>query len=184
MVLFQDYDMNSTMSTMVWRGDRNIQGKIHEAPRKQATFPIAQCSPPPYLPSFFNYDMRSEAYMVDMLDSLRLTRSGLMSACRSTFATSPDSFAPLALQDTFNGQFTTTDTNGGLDQPHSIFVQPVFEDVHDDNSEMVGLLSSVIAWDVFFANLLPHDVSGITAVLTNTCGQVYTYELDGQKVRL
>jgi hypothetical protein len=179
----RDYDMNSTMRTMVWRGNRNIQGKFQEASRKQVTFPIAQCSPPPYSPTFFNYDMLSESYLVDMMDSLRATRSGLMSAWHSSLAEPPDSLAPIAYKVKFHEQFATAASNGGMDHPHSIFVQPVFGDVHDETSDMVGLLSSVIAWDVFFANLLPHGVSGITAVLTNTCGQAYTYALDGRKVR-
>jgi hypothetical protein len=174
-----DYDTNSTMRTMVWRGDRTMQGKIHEASLDKVTFPIVQCSPPPYSPLFFNYDKLSDAYIVDMLDTLRLTRSGLMSAFRSELANPPDSFAPLAVQEKFHEQFATAATTGG---PHSLFVQPVFDDVHDETSDMVGLLNSVVSWDTFLSNLLPDDVRGITAVLTSTCGQSYTYELNGRKV--
>jgi len=81
-------------------------------------------------------------------------------------------------------------TEGGVDfsadvvydHPHSFLVQPVLERLNDPKSDMVGLLQSIVPWDAYLRDLLPAGVTGIYVVLKNTCGQEYTYALDGSKV--
>jgi hypothetical protein len=63
-------------------------------------------------------------------------------------------------------------------------IQPVFPDNNANGGAMIGLLVSNLAFDSFVAHLLPRGVTGITAVLKNTCGQAYSYTLDGQMVRV
>jgi hypothetical protein len=72
------------------------------------------------------------------------------------------------------------------DHPHSVLIQPIFRELGDvnDSSEVVGLLQAVVPWDRYLTNLLPEGVDGITCVLKNTCGQAFTYELNGNRVRL
>jgi hypothetical protein len=72
------------------------------------------------------------------------------------------------------------------DHPHSILIQPIFRELGDvnDSSEVVGLIQAVVPWDRYLTNLLPEGVDGITCVLMNTCGQAFTYELNGTRVRL
>jgi hypothetical protein len=76
--------------------------------------------------------------------------------------------------------------------PHSDYIQPVFARVQDpsdlnnnnqDDNPVVGFLIAIIPWDRFVIRLLPDGVRGITCVLRNTCGQAYTYQLDGNTVR-
>ena len=68
------------------------------------------------------------------------------------------------------------------EHPHSIFVQPVFDNLNDQYSELVGVILANVAWDRYLANLLPEGVNGIYAVLENTCGQSFTYVIRGKKV--
>jgi hypothetical protein len=65
-------------------------------------------------------------------------------------------------------------------------MQPIFRELGDvnDSSEVVGVIQGVVPWDRYLTNLLPEGVDGITCVLKNTCGQAFTYELDGNRVRL
>jgi hypothetical protein len=80
--------------------------------------------------------------------------------------------------------------------PHAVVLQPVWDrlyadDEHDEDdnnaneppSKLVGLVSGIVAWDFYVAGLLPEGTRGIYVVLKNSCGQQYTYWLDGPKVR-
>jgi len=49
---------------------------------------------------------------------------------------------------------------------------------------MVGMLTSVIAFDNYLSDLLPDGIEGIHLVLTNNCNNSVTYELTGSRVSL
>ena len=63
--------------------------------------------------------------------------------------------------------------------PHSSVMVPVFEELNDPTSRLVGTFAVVIPWDRYLVNLLPDGVDGITCVLRNSCGKAFTYQLDG-----
>lgn len=63
--------------------------------------------------------------------------------------------------------------------PHSAMMVPVFEELNDPSSRMVGNFAVVLPWDRYLVNLLPDGVDGITCVLRNTCDKAWTYQLDG-----
>jgi hypothetical protein len=52
----------------------------------------------------------------------------------------------------------------------------------DPSSEIVATLMALVPWDSYLAAILPEGVNGLTVVLENSCGQQFTYELNGQKV--
>jgi hypothetical protein len=118
-----EYDLNSTMREYIWIGNRSVGGAVKVAPAGRLLAPIFQCSPAPYSPLFFNYDMMSEWYMPKMLPSLRKTRSGLMTKFNPAFATPPDSFAGVGFQDSFHDQFSTSSINGSVDHPQFLFIR-------------------------------------------------------------
>ena len=66
--------------------------------------------------------------------------------------------------------------------PHALLMVPVFDKLHDPNSDIVAFYMGVVPFDRYFAKLLPEGVDGIFCVLRNSCGQSYTYELDGNRV--
>jgi hypothetical protein len=145
--------------------------------------PIWQISPPPNLLTFVNYDMLYGGLVEPMLSSLILLREGLMTAVL------PD-VEPLAIlltneddHEASHLQYVKDAYNGStFNHPHSLHLQPVYEKLNDHDSNIVGLLFSLIPWDTFMAHLLPEGVTGIVAVLHNTCGEINTYFLDGYKV--
>lgn len=47
---------------------------------------------------------------------------------------------------------------------------------------MVGFLSATVSWDFLLDDLLPDGVTGILAVLRNSCNQTYTYRMEGKSV--
>lgn len=66
--------------------------------------------------------------------------------------------------------------------PMSVFMQPVFADLFDTNSPLVGVLHAVVPWDSYVVNLLPQGVHGIRVVMRNNCGEPHTYQVDGPNV--
>ena len=75
---------------------------------------------------------------------------------------------------------TSAGNDTANDRPHSWMFTPIFDKLEGGN--MVGMLSSVIAYDNYLSELLPDGVDGIMLVLRNSCGDAVTYELTGSKV--
>ena len=74
------------------------------------------------------------------------------------------------------------ETDDGTIHPESFLSQPVFEDFHDIyQSLVVGTVISVIPWDTYFQGLLHEGANSIMCVLKDTCGDVFTYIIDGSE---
>jgi hypothetical protein len=88
--------------------------------------------------------------------------------------------------------YQASNTSNAYQHPHAVYIQPIFQSVlstdidQEDvrSNDVVGYLLAVLPWDRFLINLLPSGVTGITCVLRNTCGQSYTYNLEGNSVCL
>lgn len=63
--------------------------------------------------------------------------------------------------------------------PHSALIQPVFAELNNPESELVGLAHAPIQWDAYLLGLLPQGVNGVYCVLRNSCGESFTYKLKG-----
>jgi hypothetical protein len=120
--------------------------------------PIWQVSPPPPSSSAINLDMY--AYGTKALDdAVDAFRMGLMTQVIDAESENKDS-------------------------PRSVVVEPVFEHLLDDETApIVGHIYSLFTWETYFSSLLPEGVNGFLAVLKNSCGQSFTYALNGKSVR-
>lgn len=65
--------------------------------------------------------------------------------------------------------------------PVSSVLFPVLNDF-SKNSEVVGTVLMFFDWTTFFSNILPPNAFGLYAVLSNSCGQSATFELNGPEV--
>ena len=63
----------------------------------------------------------------------------------------------------------------------STFLFPVFGGFFTD-APVVGVISLAFLWVDFFKNILPVNAVGLQLVLSNTCGQAFTFELNGPDV--
>ncbi len=69
--------------------------------------------------------------------------------------------------------------------PRSVVVEPVFEYLFGvETAPIVGHIYSLFSWDHYLKGLLPKGVSGIVAILKNSCGESFTYSLNGTSVRI
>lgn len=73
---------------------------------------------------------------------------------------------------------TTGSSTSGDRAESCTLLTPVFGDVSPD-APVVGVVGTSFDWRTFFSSMLPHNVVGLQLVLTNTCGQVFTFEFDG-----
>lgn len=53
------------------------------------------------------------------------------------------------------------------------------KDGEGDARGLVGALTASIYWQVYFENVLPDNARGVIARLENSCGQAYTFEING-----
>jgi len=63
--------------------------------------------------------------------------------------------------------------------PRNLVLQPVYDSFDDKNRNLTGIIMGVFAWDLFLSGLIPNDVDGIVCVIRNTCGDIFSYELQG-----
>jgi CHASE domain len=69
-----------------------------------------------------------------------------------------------------------------ISHPHSILMNPIYRSLKPDRrgkGEMVGLMLAVVSWDKYLSNILHEGNDGVVVVLDNTCGEHFTYRIDG-----
>ena len=63
-------------------------------------------------------------------------------------------------------------------EPQSFLLSPVFGD-HQKSGNVEAALFTVLPWGLFLLKLLPEGTPPLTVVISNTCGQVFTYVING-----
>ena len=61
----------------------------------------------------------------------------------------------------------------------SFLLQPIFEDLGNFSSKIVGFLKVETSWDFFLQDMLPKGTEGVHVVVWNSCDQGVTYDLNG-----
>ena len=67
-------------------------------------------------------------------------------------------------------------------QAHGAVMKPVFKSL--GSKDIGGFVMGVVGFDSFLVDLLPNGIRGIRVLINNSCGDQFTYELDGNRVRL
>lgn len=187
---FADYSRNEEDDPVYLPGDvspyiYSRRGGIFPEPAASDPYaPIWYLSPPPFNAAIVNFDIFSQLEYRNILHQVMGTKHATFSPVVNV-----EPFTSLQISDAdhlrFHEKFTTIDEGVGYGQPHSLYAQPVFESSRSDN--VAGFLIGAIAWDVYFADLLPEGINGVFCVLQSVCGsQVdkFTFQLDGEVVSL
>jgi hypothetical protein len=148
-------------------------------PANPPFYPIWQFSPPPFSPFALKANFAQLMDFGGYLKTVDIVREGVLG---ETF---DERTLKQADHAAYHAQFLVSSDveSSAFKRPHAFFFQPVFREPFNDASEIVGTVNAMLPWDRYFANLLPEGIKGITGVLKNTCGQSFTYYLDGNKVR-
>jgi hypothetical protein len=147
-------------------------------------YPVWQFSPPPFSPYLLKANIGGVPVIRSALEAAAVAGEGVLGT------TSFDNLYRLGGlaykegdHEKFHAPFlTSSDTETAWKRPHTLFHEPIFRELYNKTSEVVGYVNALVPWDRYFANLLPEGVKGITCVASNTCGQSFTYYLDGNRV--
>jgi hypothetical protein len=148
-------------------------------------YPVWQVSPPLFTPFFIKANIGGGPEFSSILKAASVNKEGLFDRVLfSDVYRLAGILSKVEDHEAFHDQFMVTSetAESAYDRPHSFFFQPVFREIYNDTSEVVGNIMAVVPWDRYFANLLPNGVRGITCVASNTCGQSFTYFLNGNSV--
>ena len=133
----------------------------------QVTAPMWQISPTPGDdPSLVNYDLLSDPQLKTLFRAMKQLNDTVISD-----ATEID-FLFNHIFDDDEKQFKVL--------PHSFIMEPVYVSFEPD-ADMVGVLLAVTAWENLFNNIVPEGVNGIHCVVKDSCGNHFTFELEGPK---
>jgi hypothetical protein len=172
------------ISTFVYDASVEANGNLSPTPIENGPFyPMWQLSPPPFTPFALKADFKTLLDFGDFLKTVDIVKEGVFGQAFDERTDLGESVLNQADHAAFHAQFATSDKeSSAFERPHAFFFQPVFREAYNDTSEIVGTVNALVPIDRYFANLLPDGVKGITAVLQNTCGRLYTYYLVGNKV--
>jgi hypothetical protein len=65
--------------------------------------------------------------------------------------------------------------------PQSILVQPIYSSFDKVQNDIAGLLVAFVSWDNFLSNILLQGDESMEVVVSNTCGDTFTYAMNGQQ---
>jgi hypothetical protein len=149
-------------------------------PTNPPFYPVWQFSPPPFSPLLIKANLA--AAFSPGLKAAGDAREGVIGSTTFSYPAEYVSANKEGDHEAFHAPFSTSDIESADDRPHAFFFQPIFREIYNVTSDVVGTINALIPWDRYFANLLPQGVKGITCVASNTCEQSFTYYIDGNKV--
>ena len=76
---------------------------------------------------------------------------------------------------------TTTNSHGSQGMPITTLYYPLLTGFSND-ARVGGAFGTLMNWDLFFVGVLPQNANGLVAVLKNTCGQAFTFMINGPEV--
>jgi hypothetical protein len=181
-----DHSTDSSTGHHMDHSTTGIPSKIyqsrHSTSQESRPFyaPLWQMSPPPKDPSIVNFDLVSDPVFEGMIRYIMASggQTGLSQFVDvSNFYMG--TFSKIEhehMHDQFNDQRESS--NADQLHPHTVIAAPVRSSV-DADAAIVGILASVLPWDLYLSRLLPQGINGVYVVLENSCGQVVSYVING-----
>jgi hypothetical protein len=141
----------------------------------QSTYsPIWQLSPAPVDTSIVNFNLRNHPTFRRLVGFADFTRQAALSEVIDTSLMFGTSAPKLKTNDGVNAE----------EDPQSIALLPVFERPNDTNSPIVGHIVAVIPWGQFLQGIIQDGKNDdIYVVLEESCGNAFTYLVNGPNVR-
>lgn len=138
------------------RPETNEPGKVFA--------PLWQVSPA--APEAINTNLLSDERIVQLFNVASATKQTIWSA------TTP-------IGDMFDFNFDPIEKPRKIN-PHAFIMEPVY-DVFGENPSAVGFLVGLTSFGNLFDRLLPEGANGVICVVSDTCGNDITFELNGQQ---
>ncbi|GKY99150.1 hypothetical protein MPSEU_000870500 [Mayamaea pseudoterrestris] len=146
--------------------------------------PYWHVSPLPSTTYFINSNQLETLYFdKNVFNAATIAREGVYTQMVDISALAKDDLFGTDTHVAYHEQFLVNELNvaKALSMPHAYLVEPVFAEVSNPTALVVGYLQALVPFDRFLWNVLPEGVSGVYVVLQNSCGEVSTYVLNGNK---
>jgi hypothetical protein len=152
----------------------NAEGNPAVEKSKGPFLPIWQIAPVPSNPQMINLNLLSHPVYSLLYQGLMDTGLPVLSG-----VTDLPSLHQTYLE-------TEDDDRDHSHHPHSALLQPIhaafIENTaveQEEENPVVGVVSVVLSWDHYFVDLMPEEAVGLIVVVQSTCGDVFTYQVDG-----
>jgi hypothetical protein len=127
--------------------------------------PLWQQSEAPDDDTIINFNLLSNPIYDKVFDFARATKTAVLSQV----------FDPTVLF----GKDALLRVPGEAFSPECILIQPVYDGFEKNTSEVVGAVVAVVPWDFYFEELLHDGADGLICVLRDTCGDAFSYRING-----
>ncbi|CAB9500133.1 Receptor-type guanylate cyclase gcy [Seminavis robusta] len=139
-----------------------VDAGVPTVPPNKTYLPVWQMAPAPHDPTVIHYDLLEN-------EVFERVEHGMHGINQAVLSEATD------LEWLYGGSIRDDPTH-----PHSFLLQPVYEGFENlTESAMLGVIVAVIGWDHMFRNLLPPEAHGIIVVMKDTCGDMFSYQIDG-----
>jgi Adenylate and Guanylate cyclase catalytic domain len=172
---------SSSIPAQVWTLDDRGNPRAVDARESVPYAPLWQQAPAPSNAALINYDLLSNPQLLALYRSMRAVQRPALSSVmdlRFLYSGAAEYVVPASKEAS-----TVADTSNVT----SLIMSPLYPFVATkenvpDREEITGLLLAVIDWERYLTNILPANVKGLVVVLTSTCGDVYTFQVNGPTV--
>ena len=186
----------------VQKNDRNFQGKLLTEFEPNGViydnFGRPSEGPGPFLPRWqsapivpnyapYNWDGSGYIPLMNSLPALIDGKQAVISEVLNMPSFNDEDGVFAAWRTSWVKDFIADDKNPS--EPIMDIYYPVIDDAPDSitlsdgsNGTVVGILAITIFWADFIQGILPPGTDGILCVVSNSCGQVFTYQINGPDV--
>jgi hypothetical protein len=154
---------SDSVTPFIWRWEDGRQVPETGLPG-QVLAPLWQVTPP--VASGVNVNLLSDERVMDLYTMMIATNQSLLSASTE-------------IGDLFDFLFDADEKPNKL-EPHAFLMEPVYS-AFEESPELVGFLLGVTAFENMFVNVLDEGANGIVCVISDSCGNVMTFELNGSE---
>lgn len=151
----------SLIPDKIWHWD-NGENVPHEPINGETMAPLWQISPAAAPP--INQDLLSDERISVLCNAMLEIRGSVMSPAYQ-------------IEDLFDFAFDEVEKHRKV-EPHAFLLEPVYA-TYEASSEIVGLLIGLTSYGNLVNHLLPEGVTGITAVIKDSCGLDISFDLNG-----
>ncbi|CAB9527346.1 Receptor-type guanylate cyclase gcy [Seminavis robusta] len=172
----------------IWR--YAVDGQMVPDLGKGPYLPVWQMATAPHDPAIVNYNLLDHPVFARVFSGMQQTDLPVLSEVTDLEffyggaveddANHPHSFILYPIHQTFSevvehnliellGGNTTADNNTATTP----------EELTQEDNPIVAAATAVLAWDKYFSYIMPEDAIGLVIVVKDTCGDEFTYQVDG-----
>jgi len=155
------------------------------------SLPLWQTSPPPFNPEHINFDMLGVEWMRRLYQAMATTNEEVFSEVLGVSELSKIALSSqhhlvheatgIALHESYA---ESAKDSAAYADPHSVVLYPVHHGIENEGTDLdtVGVIAAIISWDQLLADVLSGREKSFFSVLSSSCGQTFTYRVDGDTV--